>query len=101
MASLGKIITNDKRKRLVAKYAGKLAAAKATLQSPQSTDEAKANARRVLESIPRNARPERVRNRCVLTGRPRGFLRKFGLSRMALRKFGLAGDIPGLTKSSW
>lgn len=101
MATLGKVVGNEKRKKLVAKYAARLAAIKALLADPQASDEAKAKARADMAKIPRNAHRARVRNRCALTGRPRAYIRKFGLSRMALRKYGLAGDIPGLIKSSW
>jgi small subunit ribosomal protein S14 len=101
MASLGKVVTNEKRKALVAKYAARLEAAKATLASPTASVEEKARARQALDKIPRNAHPERVRNRCATTGRPRAFLRKFGLCRNELRRLGLNGHIPGLIKSSW
>ena len=101
MAKLGKLMTNERRKRLFAKYRAKLAAIKAVLADPRAPEEDRAKALVAMAKIPRNAHRERIRNRCALTGRPRAYLRKLGLSRMALRKHGLAGDIPGLIKSSW
>jgi small subunit ribosomal protein S14 len=101
MATQAKIATNEKRKKLSAKYAVKRAALKATVSSPKSSEADKLAAQNKLNSLPRNSSRQRVRNRCVLTGRPRGVYRKFGLSRIAIREKGLAGEIPGLTKSSW
>jgi small subunit ribosomal protein S14 len=101
MATQAKIATNEKRKKLSAKYAAKRAALKFIVSSPKSSDADKLAAANKLNALPRNSNKIRVRNRCVLTGRPRGFYRKFGLSRIAIREKGLAGEIPGLTKSSW
>jgi small subunit ribosomal protein S14 len=66
-----------------------------------ATDEAKATARDLLQKLPRDASPVRLRNRCALTGRPRGFFRKFGLARNKVREIAMRGEIPGLTKASW
>jgi small subunit ribosomal protein S14 len=101
MATTGKIKTNEKRRKLVAKYASKRAALKAIIRDPKASDADKAAASFKLNALPRNSNKIRIRNRCALTGRPRAVYRKFGLSRIAIREKGLAGEIPGLTKSSW
>jgi small subunit ribosomal protein S14 len=101
MAGTAKIATNNKRKAVVAKYATLRAELKELLRNPKTSDADRAAARDRLQALPRDASPTRIRNRCELTGRPRGYYRKFGLSRIALRECGLRGDIPGLTKSSW
>ena len=101
MATTAKIATNEKRKKLSKKYAAKRAELKAIVVSPKSSDADKLKAGIALNKLPRNSNRNRVRNRCVLTGRSRGVYRKFGLSRIAIREKGLAGEIPGLTKSSW
>ncbi len=101
MATKAKIATNEKKKKLVAKHAAKRAALKAVILDPKVPYAEKSAAVNKLNALPRNSCRNRVRNRCVLTGRPRGVYRKFGLSRIAIREKGLAGEIPGLTKSSW
>jgi small subunit ribosomal protein S14 len=101
MATKAKIATNEKRKKLSAKFAQKRAALKAIVVDVKASDADKLAAQNKLNALPRNSSRQRVRNRCVLTGRPRGVYRKFGLSRIAIREKGLAGEIPGLTKSSW
>jgi small subunit ribosomal protein S14 len=101
MATQAKIATNEKRKKLAAKYAAKRAALKAAVVNPKSSEADKLAAQNKLNALPRNSSRQRIRNRCALTGRPRGVYRKFGLSRIAIREKGLAGEIPGLTKSSW
>jgi len=101
MATTAKIATNEKRKKLSKKYAAKRAELKAIVVSPKASEADKLKAGIALNKLPRNSNRNRVRNRCVLTGRPRGVYRKFGLSRIAIREKGLAGEIPGLTKSSW
>lgn len=101
MAKKSKINQNEKRKKLVAKYAPKRAELKAILQSPLTPPAEREIARRALEALPRNSSPVRVRNRCVMTGRPRAYYRKFGLSRIALRELALQGELPGVTKASW
>ena len=101
MASQAKVATNEKRKKLVAKYAAKRAALKAIVVSVKASDADKVAAQNKLNALSRNSSKIRIRNRCVLTGRPRAYYRKFGLSRIAIREKGLAGEIPGLTKSSW
>ena len=101
MATQAKIATNEKRKKLAAKLAAKRAALKHTVSSPNASDADKLAAANKLNALPKNSSKIRIRNRCVLTGRPRAYYRKFGLSRIAIRDKGLAGEIPGLTKSSW
>ncbi len=89
MARLSVVVRNDKRRKMVEKFADKRAALKA------------AGDQEGLDKLPKNASPIRVRNRCMLTGRPRGYIRKFGLCRNQFRELGSYGKIPGLTKSSW
>lgn len=101
MATKAKVATNEKRKKLAAKYAQKRAALKAVVSDPNAPEAEKSQALNKLNAMPRNSSRIRVRNRCALTGRPRAVYRKFGLSRIAIREKGLAGEIPGLTKSSW
>lgn len=101
MATQAKVATNEKRKKLATKYAAKRIALKAIVSDPKASDADKLAAANKLNALPRNSTKIRVRNRCALTGRPRGYYRKFGLSRIAIREKGLAGEIPGLTKSSW
>jgi len=101
MAKKSAIARNKKRERLVAKYAEKRAALKAVLASPDSTDEEFYEAQRKLCKIPRNASPVRIKNRCNITGRPRAYIRRYGLSRLTFRELALQGKIPGVTKSSW
>ena len=101
MAKLSSINKNEKRKKLVQKFAAKYAALKATADDQSLDETERLIARLKMAEIPRNANPTRVRNRCALTGRPRANYRKFGLSRVMLRELGNKGLIPGLTKSSW
>jgi len=101
MAKTSTLEKNQLRKDLVAKYAVKRAELKATLANPNTTDEDFFKAQRALSKLPRNSSPIRVRNRCSLTGRPRGFIGRFGLSRLTFRELALSGKIPGVTKSSW
>ncbi len=101
MAKLSAVVKNEKRKKTVAKYETKRRELKRIIRDPKSTDEARTSAMLKLQAMPRDASPTRVRNRCVITGRPRGYYRKFGLSRVALRELALSGQVPGVTKSSW
>jgi len=101
MAKTSMIHRDIKRKKIVAKYAKKRTAIKAILQNPQSSDDEILEAREKLQAMPRNASATRIRNRCRLTGRPRGYYRKFGLARNKLREAAMRGDIPGLVKASW
>ncbi|TBO30429.1 30S ribosomal protein S14 [Aquabacterium lacunae] len=91
----------EKREKLVAKYAKKYAELKAVIDDTSKSEEERYAARLELQKLPRNANPTRLRNRCHLTGRPRGTFRQFGLGRMKIRELAFAGDIPGVTKASW
>ncbi|AJP72857.1 30S ribosomal protein S14 [Sphingomonas hengshuiensis] len=101
MAKLSSVNKNERRKLLVKKYAGKYAKLK-TIANDESLDETeRLIARLKMAEIPRNGNPTRIRNRCELTGRPRGYYRKFRLARVMLRDLANKGLIPGVTKSSW
>ncbi len=101
MAKKSMIVKNEKRKALVAKFAVKRAALKAQIRDPKTAFADKQIAQTALQNLPRDSNPIRVRNRCVVTGRPRGYHRKFGMSRIALRELALRGELPGVTKASW
>ena len=101
MAKISKVVKNEDRKRLVSNWRERRAALKKIINNPNSTPEEVDEAVIGLQKMPRDASPVRVRNRCSQTGRPRGFVRKFGISRVALRKLALEGQIPGVVKSSW
>lgn len=101
MAKQALIQRELKRDRLVAKYATKHAELKAIANDAKKSDEERAVARLALQKLPRNANPTRQRNRCEMTGRPRGTFRQFGLGRAKIRELAFAGDIPGVTKASW
>ncbi|QLC23261.1 30S ribosomal protein S14 [Parasphingopyxis sp. CP4] len=101
MAKLSSIERNEKRKRMAKKYAAKYAKLKAQANDKSLDDSERLIARLKMAEIPRNANPTRIRNRCELSGRPRGYYRKFKLSRIALRDLANKGLIPGVTKSSW
>ena len=90
-----------KRDKLVAKFATKHAELKATSKDAKKTEDERAAARMALQKLPRNANPTRQRNRCALTGRPRGTFRQFGLARAKIRELAFVGEIPGVTKASW
>ena len=90
-----------KRQQTVAKYAEKRAQLKAVINNPNSTEDERWDAQVALQKQPRDASKSRQRNRCRVTGRPHGYFRKFGLSRIKLREAAMRGDIPGLVKASW
>jgi small subunit ribosomal protein S14 len=90
-----------KRDKLVAKFAKKYAELKAIAADAKRSEDERALARADLQKLPRNANPTRQRNRCGVTGRPRGTFRQFGLGRTKIREMAFAGDIPGITKASW
>jgi small subunit ribosomal protein S14 len=90
-----------KRAKLVVKFAVKRAALKATISDINSSDEARWDAVLKLQQLPRDSSVSRKRNRCNITGRPHGFLRKFGMSRIKLREAAMRGEVPGLKKASW
>ena len=101
MAKISKIVKNQKRMKMVERYAEKRKALKKIINNPDATPEEVDEAVVKLQKLPRDASPVRVVNRCSQTGRPRGYVRKFGISRIALRELALQGQIPGVTKSSW
>jgi len=101
MAKQALIQRELKREKLVAKYAAKHAELKTIANDAKRSDEERDAARQGLQSLPRNANPTRLRNRCEITGRPRGTFRQFGLARAKIRELAFAGDIPGVTKASW
>jgi small subunit ribosomal protein S14 len=101
MPKTSAIQRNKKRIALVAKHAKTRAELKATLANPATTDEAFFAASKKLQKMPRNSSAVRIRNRCSMSGRPRAYHRKYGVSRIQFRELALAGKIPGVTKSSW
>lgn len=101
MAKQSKINHNNKRKAMTDRYAERRAELKATIRNPNTPEEDRMDAVAKLDSLPRNSSKVRVRNRCAMTGRPRAYYRKFGLSRVAIRDLGLSGQIAGLKKASW
>ena len=101
MAKLSSINKNERRKKLVKKYAGRYAKLKAIAADNNADDTDRLMARLRMAEIPRNGNPTRVRNRCEVTGRPRAYYRKFRLCRIQLRDLANKGLIPGVTKASW
>jgi len=101
VAKLALINREQKRREVVKKFAAKRAQLLSVINDSKATDEARFEAREALQKLPRNASPSRLRNRCALTGRPRGVYSKFGLGRSKLREIAMRGEIPGITKASW
>ena len=101
MAKVALIQREEKREKLVAKYAKKFAELKAIIDDQSKSEEERYMARLALQKLPRNANPTRLRSRCEITGRPRGTFRKFGLARNKIRELAFKGDIPGVVKASW
>lgn len=101
MAKLSLINREEKRRKLVAKFAQKRAALQAIINNQALTDAERYEARLKLQALPRNANPTRLRNRCQITGRPRGVFRKFGLCRNKIRELVFEGQVPGVVKASW
>jgi small subunit ribosomal protein S14 len=101
MAKLAVINREAKRRATVKKFAQKRQQLLAIIQDPKATDDARDEARAKLQALPRNASPVRLRNRCAMTGRPRGTFRKFGLGRNKIREIAMRGEIPGMIKASW
>ncbi len=101
MAKMSLINRDLKRRQIVEKFAVKRAELKAAITNLSLSDEDRAAARLKLQALPRDSSPVRLRNRCALTGRPRGTFRKFGLGRIKVREFAMRGEIPGITKASW
>ena len=101
MAKTSMIEREKRREKLVKQHAVKRAKFREIISSPKSTDDEREDAQRKLQSLPRDSAASRMRNRCAITGRPRGVYRKFGLARTKLRESTMRGDIPGLRKASW
>ncbi len=101
MAKLSVINREEKRERMVKKFAAKRADIKAVISNAQTSDEDRMAAYHALQQLPRDSSPVRLRNRCQLTGRPRGVFSKFGLARGKLREYAMRGEIPGIVKASW
>jgi len=101
MAKISKVVKNERRREMAVRYAERRQALKKIINNPRSTAEQVDEAVIKLQKMPRDTSPIRVRNRCSQSGRSRGYLRKFGLSRIALRDLALQGQIPGVVKSSW
>jgi small subunit ribosomal protein S14 len=101
MAKLSLINRDQKRRKLVKKFAKKREELEAILNNPKASEEVRFAARLKIQQLPRNANPTRLRNRCAMTGRPRGYFRKFGLARNKLRDFAMRGEVPGIVKASW
>ena len=101
MPKTSAIERNKKRRRLAEKYRAKRTELKAILANPSTTDTEFFAAQKKLAKLPRNSSPVRIRNRCSLSGRPRGYIGKYGVSRIQFRELALSGKIPGVTKSSW
>jgi len=101
MAKLALTLRNQKRQKTVEKFKAKRTQLLEVIQDSRASDEAREEARQKLARLPRDASPVRIRNRCALTGRPRGVYRKFGLGRNKLRDLALKGEVPGVIKASW
>ena len=101
MAKKSSVARNEKRRRLAEKYAEKRNQLKAVLKDAKSTPEQRSEARAEMSKLPRNSNPVRIRNRCQVTGRPHGYIRYFGLSRIAFREMAHAGELPGVKKACW
>lgn len=101
MAKIALINREQKRRDTVKKFAAKRAELLAAISNMKLSDEERAVARLKLQALPRDSSPVRLRNRCALTGRPRGTFRKFGLGRIKVREFAMRGEIPGVVKASW
>ena len=101
MAKMSLINREQKRCDMVKKYAAKRAELNAAISNMSLSEEERAAARKKLQSLPRDSSPVRLRNRCALTGRPRGTFRKFGLGRIKIREYAMRGEIPGVVKASW
>lgn len=101
MAKISKIVNNELKKKMAKKHLPLRKELRAKVRNEKLSDEERFEAQLKLQSLPRNSCENRVRNRCELTGRPRAFYRKFGLSRTTFRELALKGMLPGVTKSSW
>lgn len=101
MAKTSQVLRDQRRRKLIAKYAEKRAALRAKLKDQNASIEEKLEAQEQFAKLPRNSCPTRLKRRCEVSGRPRAYYRKFGISRIALRDLALRGQLPGVRKSSW
>ena len=101
MAKTSQVLRDRRRKQLIEKHAAKRAALRKRLKDPNLPMEEKAEVQEAFAKLPRNSCPTRLKRRCEITGRARGYYRKFGISRIALRDLALKGQLPGMRKSSW
>jgi len=101
MAKKSVVARDLKRRVIVKKFKERRDALRSTIKDPNSDEKARWEAQLKLQTLPRDSNPCRLRNRCRITGRPRGVYRKFGLGRIKLRELAMRGEIPGLTKASW
>ncbi|MDX2193919.1 MAG: 30S ribosomal protein S14 [Gemmatimonadales bacterium] len=101
MAKISMVVKNERRQAQARKQAKKRAELKKIIRSPKSSDEQRENAGEALRALPRDGSATRSRNRCAVSGRSRGYIGKFGLSRIAFRDMALRGEIPGVRKASW
>ena len=101
MAKKSQLARNLKRQKTVARYAARRKALKESIQNPATSDVERQEAFAKLQALPRDASPTRIKNRCQVSGRSKGYYRKFKMSRIALRELALQGLLPGVTKASW
>ena len=101
MAKLSQVLRDQRRKKLIEKYAEKRAELRVRLNDPSVSIEEKFEIQEAFAKLPRNSCPTRLKRRCAVSGRPRGYYRKFGISRIAFREMALRGQLPGVRKSSW
>jgi small subunit ribosomal protein S14 len=101
MAKKSKIAKNNRRKELAERYRERRAELTAIIKNPETTYEEKRAAYQAIAKLPRDSSPTRYRNRCGVSGRPRGYFRKFGMSRIAVRELAHNGELPGVRKASW
>ena len=101
MAKKSSIVKNIRRQKIVDKFSAKRKELKKIIKDPKTSLEEKKFALMQIEKLPRDSNPIRIRNRCVLTGRPRSYYRKFGLSRIKIREVSMSGSLPGVIKASW
>ncbi len=101
MAKKSQVLRDERRKQLIAKHAEKRAALRAKLQDPEASIDEKLEAQAAFAKLPRNSCPTRLNRRCKVSGRSKGYYRKFDISRIALRELALRGQLPGVRKSSW
>jgi len=101
MAKTSMIEREKRRRKLVQRYAARRRELKAVIANPETSVEQRESAQRGLQALPRDSSPSRLRNRCALSGRPKGYYRKFGLGRNKLREQAMQGNVPGLVKASW